>query len=83
MPNLVPRKQAFVAIPGVVAVLDAVVAGATVGIALIGLDATTAATVAVGAVVFLATVVAFAVWGVRSVGRYREQVTIRFPSPDA
>jgi len=83
MPNVVPQKQAFVAIPGVIAVLDGVVAGATAGIALIGLDVGTAATIALGIVVFLVTVGAFVAWGVRSIAHYRTQATIRFPSPDA
>ena len=83
MPDVVPQKQAFIAIPGMIAVLDAVVAGATAGIALIGLDADTVATIAVAVVVFLATVAGFVAWGVRSISRYRAQATIRFPSPDA
>lgn len=83
MPNVVPRKQAFVAIPGVIAVLDAVVAGAIAGIAMIGLDVGTAATIAVGIVVFLATMVGFAAWGVRSIMTYRRSMVVRFPSPDA
>ena len=82
MPNIEPRRQAFVAIPGVVAVLDAVVAGATAGIAMIGLDVGTAATIALGAAVFAVTLFGFAAWGVRSVGRYRNQITARFPSPE-
>ena len=83
MPNVVPRYQAFVAIPGVIAVLDAVVAGATVGIAMIGLDVGTAATIALGIAVFAVTLLGFAAWGVRSIGRYRESMEIRFPSPEA
>jgi len=83
MPNVVPRKQAFVAIPGVIAVLDAVVAGATAGIAMIGLDVGTAATIVLGIVVFAVTLLGFAAWGVRSIGHYRKTLVVRFPSPDA
>jgi len=82
MPHVVPRYQAFVAIPGVVAVLDSVVAGATVGIAMIGLGAGTAVTIAAGVAVFLATLIGFAVWGVKSILRYRTTMDVRFPSPD-
>ena len=81
MPNVVPRSQAFVAIPGVIAVLDSVVAGAIAGIAMIGLDVGTAATIALGIVVFLVALVGFAAWGVRSIGRYRTEMIVRFPSP--
>jgi len=83
MQRVVPRYQAFVAIPGVVAVLDAVVAGATAGIAMIGLDVGTAATIALGIAVFLAALAGFAAWGVRSIMRFREEIVTRFPSPDA
>ena len=83
MPNVVPRYQAFIAIPGVIAVLDAVVAGAIAGIAMIGLDAGTAPTIVLGIVVFLVTTVGFGAWGVRSIMRYRSEMVVRFPSPDA
>ena len=83
MPNVVPRKQAFVAIPGVIAVLDAVVAGATAGIAMIGLDVGTAATIVLGIVVFVVTLLGFAAWGVRSIGHYRQTMDVRFPTADA
>ena len=43
--------QAFVAIPGVVAVLDSVVAGAVAGIAVLALDAGTVASITAGAFV--------------------------------
>jgi hypothetical protein len=82
MTRVIPHYQAFIAIPGVVAVLDAVVAGAIVGIAAIGLDLGTAATIAIGVVAFLGTLIAFAGWGVRSIAHYRSNITVRFPSPD-
>src|SRR6185295_12831021 len=47
-----PWTQAFVAVPGVVAVIDSVVAGAIGSIAAIGLDLGTAAAVGIGAVLF-------------------------------
>jgi hypothetical protein len=83
MPNVVPRYQAFVAIPGTIAVLDAVVAAATVGIAALGLDLGTAASIGVGVVVFGLTLVCFTVWGVRTIMRYRAEMVVRFPSPPA
>ncbi len=81
MPNVVPRYQAFVAIPGTIAVLDAVVAAATAGIATLALDLRTAVAIGVGIVVFVVTLACFVVWGVRTVMRYRVGLTVRFPSP--
>ena len=80
MPNVVPRYQAFVAIPGTIAVLDAVVAAATAGIATLALDLRTAVAIGVGIVVFVVTLACFVVWGVRTVMRYRVGLTVRFPS---
>jgi hypothetical protein len=81
MPNVVPRYQSFVAIPGVVAVLDAVVAGAIAAIAALGLDLGTAAAIAVGVLAFLVTLACFIAWAVRSIARYRGEMVARFPSP--
>ncbi len=63
MPNVVPQYQAFVAIPGTIAVLDAVVAAATAGIAVLGLGFGTAASIGVGVTVFVAILTCFVVWG--------------------
>ena len=81
MPNVVPHYQGFVALPGVVAVLDAVVAGAAVGIAGQGLGFATGVSIAIAVVAFLLTVAGFVVYGVRTVARYRDSLEVRFPSP--
>ena len=75
--------QGFVAIPGVIAVLDAVVAGAAVGIAGLGLDLGTGLSRALGAGGFLVTLGAFVVYAFRTVGRHRRGLVVRFPTPAA
>ena len=80
VPRVVPHIQGFVAIPGVIAVLDSVIAGATAAIAALGLGAGTGAAVGVGIVGFsltLAGFVAFAVW---AVGGMRRRMVSRFPT---
>jgi hypothetical protein len=81
MPGVVPRRQAFIAVPGVVAVLDAVVAGATAGIAGHGLELGTAASIVLGIAAFAVTLVGFGVWAVRTIMRYRGAMVVRFPTP--
>jgi hypothetical protein len=80
-PRVTPHTQAFVAIPGVVAVLDSVVAGAVAGIAAQALDAGTRASIAIAVAAFLLTVVGFLTWGVRTVAGYRREIVVRFPTP--
>jgi hypothetical protein len=76
-----PRMQPFVALPGIVALLDAMVAGAVAGIAGLGLDIGMGGSLALGAVAFLIAVVLFAVLATRVIAGYEEQVVIRFPTP--
>jgi hypothetical protein len=78
-----PWTQAFVAVPGVVAVVDSVVGGATVGIAARALDLGTAASLAVGAVAFLASLGCFAVWAKRTIDTYSGELDPMFPTPPA
>jgi hypothetical protein len=75
--------QPFIAIPGVVAVLDSVVAGAIAGISAVGLGLGTGWSIAVGMPVFLATLVGFGVWAVRTIETYRREIVVRFPTPKA
>jgi hypothetical protein len=75
------RGQAFVAAPGVVAVLDSAVAGAAVGIACIGLDLGTSGALALGAVGFFVSLAGFAVWAQRAIAKYRTDLDILFPTP--
>jgi hypothetical protein len=74
------RFQAFASAPGLVAVLDSVVAGATAGVAGLGLDFETGTLIAVGAAVFAITLGAFVVyaWTVQSHSR---ALPVRFPTP--
>jgi hypothetical protein len=73
----------FVAAPGVVGVVDSVVAGAVAGIAAIGLDLSTAAVLVLGCLAFLASLVAFAAWGSRRFDSLRSQLQPLFPTPPA
>ncbi len=76
-----PRTQAFVAVPGVVAVIDSVVAGAILGIAAIGLDLGTASALTLGGAAFLVSLSLFFAWGRRQIGRGLASLDPRFPAP--
>ena len=75
--------QAFVAVPGVVAVIDSVVAGAVAAIAGIGLDLGTASSLALGAAFFLCSMAFFAIWARKQIVAYRRDLVPLFPSPPA
>ena len=75
--------QPFFAIPGVVAVVDSVVAGAIVGIAALGLDLGVGGALALGGVLFLISLGLFAVWARRAIARHIAQLVVRFPAPEA
>jgi hypothetical protein len=76
-----PRTQAFVAAPGVVAVISSVVAGAAAGIAAIGLDLGTLAALLLGGVFFVASLGGFAAWAQRMIARSRTELEVLFPTP--
>ena len=78
-----PRTQALVAAPGVVAIIDSVVAGAIAGVAAIGLDLGTAAALVLGAASFLLSASLFVAYGQRAIARGRAELDPRFPSPPA
>jgi hypothetical protein len=78
-----PWTQAFVAVPGVVAVIDSVVAGAILGIAAIALDLGTPAAVGLGAVGFAVSLASFARWGRRQMMTGRAELDPLFPTPPA
>jgi hypothetical protein len=77
----VSRAQPFIAIPGVVAMLDSAVAGAIAGIAGLGLDLGMGGALAVGAVAFVIVVALFGLWAERTIGTFRNQLVVRFPTP--
>jgi hypothetical protein len=76
-----PPTQAFVAAPGVVAVVDSVVAGAVAGIAGIGLGLGTGGALVLGAVLFLLSMAFFAVFAKRSIETHRRELDPLFPTP--
>lgn len=76
-----PPTQAFVAIPGIVAVIDSVVAGAIAGIAGIGLDFGAAGVLTLGATFFLISLAGFVAWATRAIAHYRTHIEPLFPSP--
>jgi hypothetical protein len=76
----IPWFQGFVAAPGVVAVLDSVVAGAIVGIAGLASGAGTGAALGLGGGAFVLCLVGFAVVARRSIAASRRSIVVRFPS---
>ena len=76
-----PHTQAFVAVPGVVAVIDSVVAGALAGIAANELGLGMAGALVLGGVCFLLSLASFVFWAQREIGRYRTELDSLFPSP--
>ena len=75
--------QAFVAVTGVVAVIDSVVAGAAAGIAVHALDAGLAAALLAGGCVFLVSLGVFVAWGWSFIQRGAAELDPLFPSPAA
>lgn len=73
--------QGFVAIPGVVGVIDSVVAGAIAAIAAIALDLDTAAALALGGLLFVVSAAGFVAFGDRQIERFRDELDPVFPSP--
>jgi len=76
------RMQPFISAPGVVAVLDSVVAGVAAGIACVGLDLGVVGAVAIGAAFFLVSIAFFAFWARDQIGRVPTGLEPMFPSPD-
>lgn len=70
--------QSFIALPGMVSVLDSVVAGAIVGIATLPLG--TALCLALAVVAFVVTLASFVAIGVRTWMAYRRSIVVRFPA---
>jgi hypothetical protein len=74
------RTQAFVAVPGVVSVVNSVVAGAAAGIAGVGLDLGLAGCLALGTAFFLCSIVGSAAWAMHMIPKLT-QLDARFPTP--
>ena len=75
-----PRLQPFIAVPGVIAVMDSVVAGAAAGIAGLGLDLGVFGALLVGAVFFVASIAFFALWARKQIGTVSTGLDPMFPS---
>jgi hypothetical protein len=73
--------QAFVAIPGVVAVVDSVVAGAALGIASYALDLGLGVSLVLGAVGFALSIGIFTVWARTMITQLEAEFVSRFPTP--
>ena len=73
--------QVFVTIPGVVGVIDSVVAGAIAGIAAVALDLGTGVALAVGGALFLVSLVGFVALGDRQIERFRAELDSVLSSP--
>jgi hypothetical protein len=76
--NLRMPIQGFIALPGMVAVLDSVVAGAIVGIAALPFGIAWCLTLAVAT--FVVTLAGFLAVGVRTFMAFRRSLVVRFPT---
>jgi hypothetical protein len=72
--------QGFIALPGIISVIDAVVAGAAGAIAALALDAGTALALVVAGLLFCAALAAFSMLAVRSIAAAGRSLVVRFPS---
>jgi hypothetical protein len=73
--------QGFIALPGTIAVLDSVVAGAIGGIAAHALDAGTGLVLVVAALVFCVALAGFSRLAVTSIRTAQRSFVVRFPAP--
>ena len=78
-----PMLQPFFSIPGVIAVVDSVVAGAIAGIAALGLDLGTGWSVALGGLGFAVSLAAFVLWAEREIARHTARLVVRFSAPES
>jgi hypothetical protein len=78
-----PRIQPFVAVPGVVALVDSVVAGAIAGIVGLAFDVGMWGSLALGTGGFVVSLVLFVRWAERAVEAYRTDLEVRFPGPES
>jgi hypothetical protein len=83
MPGLGSTRayQALASAPGIVAVINAVVAGAVAGVAAMALDLGVAWSLVLGSAGFLASMGCFAAWASSRIGEFRSGHEPLFPSP--
>jgi hypothetical protein len=79
--RVLPPLQAFVAVSGVVAVLDCVVAGAIAGIAAHALDAGPGSAVGLAVLTSVVMLALFSLIAFLLISHLRRRVVVRFPSP--
>jgi hypothetical protein len=77
--STIPRLQGLVSAPGVVAVLDSVVAGAIGGVATLAAGGDTAVTLITGLLVFALTLAGFAALARRTMAVSERSLVVRFP----
>lgn len=75
-----PKYQGLVSVPGVVAVLDAVVAGAIGGIAALASGAETGLALGIGGAAFVLCLIGFALFARRAIAAAQRTFVVRFPS---
>jgi hypothetical protein len=76
-----PRVQPLITVPGVVALVDSVVAGAACAIVGLGLDLALAWRIVLGCVGFVLSFVFFLAWARRWIASFRNDLVVRFPTP--
>jgi hypothetical protein len=79
--DVAPRYQAFVSAPGVVAVINSVVAGGAAGVAATALDLGIAWSLVLGGVLFLVSMAVFVIWAKGKVGGFLSRADSLFPTP--
>jgi len=80
VPELPSPLQGFVSAPGVVAVLDSVVAGTIAGIAALASGAGTGLTLGLGGVGFVLCLAGFGMFAGRAIAAAQRSFVVRFPS---
>ena len=73
--------QGFIALPGIISVMDAVVAGAVGAIAALAFGSGTAVAFVVAGVLFCAALAGFSLLAARSIAAASRTFVVRFPSP--
>jgi hypothetical protein len=82
-PGSAAPYQAFASAPGIVAVINAVVAGAVAGVAAMTLDLGVAWSLVLGAAAFVASIAGFVAWAKGKIGEFVSGHEPLFPSPPA
>jgi hypothetical protein len=76
-----PRVQPLITVPGVVALVDSVVAGAAFAIVGLGLDLALGWRIVLGCAGFVLSFAFFLAWARRWIASFQTDLVVRFPSP--